>query len=305
MEENKLVISFVVLTYNQENTVIQTLESIVDQVFSDYEIIICDDCSKDNTVKLVKDWITNRYTSNPVSLILQSNNLGITGNFISGIRKAKGNYIKAIAGDDWFVANSFKPIMQNLLKDQYPVCYCNMIKYNEKDQEYMPQDKSYLKYFSGLNPAQQFIELLDTNKIGAPAVFFKRNVLLEILPCLDGYTMLEDYPLWLEITYRGYGFKHIDLDGVYYRNSGNNISSDEISDKNSSILQSIYFNDFLKFKKNIIKKYSLNKTQKLTVKKSINQALFDNGIISKLTYKIRRRQLACIKVTDRIISKYL
>lgn len=299
-----MVVSFIVLSYNQEATIIRTLNSIVNQNLSDYEIIVCDDCSRDNTVKIVQQWIQDKNLSVIVSVILQIHNRGITENFVTGVRRSKGDYVKVIAGDDWFADNSLNKIVPILLQENYPACYCNLIKYNEKENRFISLNNSFLRYFAELTPERQFNELLYSNKISAPAIFIKRPILVDLLPCLDDYKMLEDYPLWLELSYRGHKIFYIDIDCVYYMQSDKNISAYTKGSLKSNTLQKKYFNDFIKFKMSIPKKYQISAFQKVMVKNSINTELYTGGLISKFVFNIRNWFYNLESTVIKIINKY-
>lgn len=291
MVDNMPDISFIILTYNQENTIVQTLESIKNQNLCNYEIIICDDYSTDETLKIIDKWVIQKGGSIPITLIEQPKNIGIVKNYISGIKKTKGKYIKAIAGDDWFVNNSISKIMKILLENQYQACFCNIIKYHENTQEFtIQQDKTYYKYFSSLTAKEQFNELLGTNKLTAPSVFITRKVLLEIISCIDDYRMLEDYPLWLEFTNRGFKFEYVDIDCVYYRINDKNISHSS-NNPNPNTISKLLLNDILNLKRSLPVRYNLNRVQKLNIKRSTNQLLFDNRIISKQKLNFRQNLL--------------
>jgi glycosyltransferase involved in cell wall biosynthesis len=102
MNYNKTpLISVVVITYNQENYIEQAINSILEQEFEgEFEIIIGEDCSSDNTQKMCKK-IKAKF--NNIKLISQVNNIGVTNNFIQSIDACKGEYIAFCEGDDYWI----------------------------------------------------------------------------------------------------------------------------------------------------------------------------------------------------------
>ena len=58
--EQDILVSVVVITYNSEKYILETLESIKTQSYKNLELIISDDCSKDDTVMICRDWLDNR-----------------------------------------------------------------------------------------------------------------------------------------------------------------------------------------------------------------------------------------------------
>ena len=95
-------ISIVVLTYNSADFVTATLESAWRQSFNgDLELIVADDCSTDDTVRICQAWIDshrNRFCS--AEVLTSPINTGVTANVDRACRKASGEWIKVIAGDD-------------------------------------------------------------------------------------------------------------------------------------------------------------------------------------------------------------
>ncbi len=60
------MISIIIPAYNSASTIVETLESIRVQTYTDYEVIVVDDCSRDDTVKVVKEWISEKMTPSPL-----------------------------------------------------------------------------------------------------------------------------------------------------------------------------------------------------------------------------------------------
>ena len=112
MEDNKPLVSVVVLTYNSSQYVIETLESIKAQTYNNLELIITDDCSEDSTVTLCRDWIcvnNNRFVR--AELIVSKVNTGIPANCNRGCRAARGEWFKEIAGDDILLEECMNPFL--------------------------------------------------------------------------------------------------------------------------------------------------------------------------------------------------
>ncbi|NIJ53794.1 glycosyltransferase family 2 protein [Dyadobacter arcticus] len=98
-------VSVCVITYNHEKFVAKMLDSLLmQQTTFDYEIIVGDDCSKDNTASILKDY-EQRYPGK-VRLLLQPKNLGLNGKFnaLQTFAMAKGEYIAQFDGDDYLTS---------------------------------------------------------------------------------------------------------------------------------------------------------------------------------------------------------
>lgn len=100
MKERKPLISFLLITYNQEHFVRDALEGAFAQTYSPLEIIIADDGSKDNTPKVIEDTIAVYNGPHMVIFHRNEKNVGIAQNVNRAMALAKGEYFILAAGDD-------------------------------------------------------------------------------------------------------------------------------------------------------------------------------------------------------------
>lgn len=98
----KVKISVGVITYNQETTIRQTLDSILAQKGEfDLELVIGEDCSIDNTRAICEEYIIHN-TSYTIILLKNEHNLGIMANFARVMKACTGDYVGICAGDDYW-----------------------------------------------------------------------------------------------------------------------------------------------------------------------------------------------------------
>ena len=96
------MISIVIPLYNKEKSITATLESVLAQSYTDYELIIVDDGSTDNSLNVVKEFvgqIDNRWIDDILTLIFKKNG-GVCSARNRGILEAKGEYVALLDGDD-------------------------------------------------------------------------------------------------------------------------------------------------------------------------------------------------------------
>jgi len=101
MNSSDPLVSVIVVAYNSSDFIIDTLQSAYDQTYRNIELIVTDDCSRDNTVDLVKNWAEShkdRFVR--FELVPGIGNKGIPANCNKGLKAARGEWIKFIAGDD-------------------------------------------------------------------------------------------------------------------------------------------------------------------------------------------------------------
>ena len=101
INNHSLLVSVVVITYNSEDYILECLESVKAQTYAGIELIISDDCSQDNTLKICKEWVDeNKIRFVNIEIIEVKKNTGTTENINRACRLANGVWIKPIAGDD-------------------------------------------------------------------------------------------------------------------------------------------------------------------------------------------------------------
>lgn len=88
-------VSVCIPTYNRVNFLAYSVQSVLNQTYTDFELIICDDCSPDNTPQIVNQWKDPR-----IRYIRQPQNIGRSRNMRSGFEVAKGNYFIKFDDDD-------------------------------------------------------------------------------------------------------------------------------------------------------------------------------------------------------------
>jgi glycosyltransferase involved in cell wall biosynthesis len=96
-------ISVLLPVYNCENYIKDCIDSVLNQTFSDFELLIIDDKSTDNTVKIIQQFNDDR-----IKLTIKEKNSGYTNSLNWGIDQAKGKYIARMDGDDICMPNRFE-----------------------------------------------------------------------------------------------------------------------------------------------------------------------------------------------------
>jgi glycosyltransferase involved in cell wall biosynthesis len=94
---NRPKISVLIPTFNYARFLPEAIESVLSQDFQDFELLIVDDCSGDNTAEVVKPYCSR---DPRVQLIVHSSNMGMVNNWNYCLERARGEYIKFVFGDD-------------------------------------------------------------------------------------------------------------------------------------------------------------------------------------------------------------
>ena len=96
--------SVIIPNYNNSNYVEKSLKSVLNQVFSDYELIVIDDVSTDNSVEIIEK-VLNDYPNKSTKFIPLKEKAWNGGSRNIGIKNAIGKYILFLDSDDWLVDN--------------------------------------------------------------------------------------------------------------------------------------------------------------------------------------------------------
>ena len=115
MKNNTPKVSVMIVTYNQENLISETIDSVLSQDYPNLEIIVSDDCSTDST-KLILLNYQKRYP-HIIYPIFNSYNLGITGNCNKALNACKGEFISILGGDDLFLPGKIVNQVKLFVKD--------------------------------------------------------------------------------------------------------------------------------------------------------------------------------------------
>lgn len=134
-KDNLPLVSIGVASYNNSKYILETLDSIVNQTYENIEIIINEDCSTDNSLEVIKEWLSYNSDSN-VQLIVNEKNKGLCASLNNIIQKSQGKYISIIASDDRYLPNFAKNRVQILNRSALEVgmCYSKTYLINEKSE---------------------------------------------------------------------------------------------------------------------------------------------------------------------------
>ena len=117
-------ISIITPVYNTENYLKKCLESIKNQTFIDFEVIIVDDGSTDESPKILDDYVT----LDPRFKVFHKKNEGVTKARKDGIEYASGEYIVWVDSDDWIEENHLEFLYSAITKNDADICVCNFVK---------------------------------------------------------------------------------------------------------------------------------------------------------------------------------
>ena len=215
------LVSIIVITYNSAKYVLETLESAKAQTYQNIELIIADDCSKDNTVEICRKWIDeNKERFVNITLVSVEKNTGTSGNCNRGFKASIGEWIKLIAGDDILLPNCIYSFWEFINENKN----CSIVfgrMYYLKEAK-LVEDK--LNPFFKSTQSEQKIKIYTGSGLSAPTSFIKRSLINECGGFNENYKLFEDVPMWISIAKREEYFYFLNSFVVKYRLHDTNIS---------------------------------------------------------------------------------
>lgn len=238
------LVSVVVITYNSYNTILETLDSIAAQTYQNIELIVSDDCSKDDTVKVVKKWLgEHRDRFERTELLTVDVNTGTAGNLNRGYAKSRGIWIKSIAGDDKLIPTCINSNIEYIRKNPDVEILLSKVKMVGA-QEHVNKFKNIFIYGAlELSNTSLLYLLLTGNFLPAPTLFISSRAFNEIGEFEESMPLLEDWPFWIKALYHKKSISFNNEYTVYYRVSDSSVSLS--TNPNPLYLNSIkIFNDY-------------------------------------------------------------
>lgn len=227
MNDNPLV-SVCVITYNSSKYIVETLDSILNQSYKNIELIISDDCSKDNTVEICKEWLRNnnsRFVH--THLITSVKNTGTAANVNRGIYAASGQWIKGIAGDDVLLPECIAINVRYV--NEHPDAKLVFSQIQPFGNSQYINSHFYRIFLKGygclqLKDRELFYLICLGNFIPAATSFINKSLFVSLDGHDESIPLLEDWPFWIKASWHMVHFHFIPIRTVRYRMHDSSIS---------------------------------------------------------------------------------
>jgi len=258
-----LLVSVLMPVYNSEDYLDTAIMSVLNQTFNNFEFLIINDCSTDNSLNLISS-----YTDDRIRVFSMKENSGISETLNFGLSKARGRYVVRMDSDDICLPNRIKKQVEFLENNKnYALCGSNYKILNTEYKVNLPENHDLIKVY-----------LLKNCCIAHPTVVFRKSILEQnkLLYSKENEPA-EDYNLWVKLILKG-KFYNIQEELLEYRvhekqiSQKNKIAQDRKSfevkiDYLKSFYKSLTKNEVTLLEKHFIKK---KKIEELDIKKLKN-----------------------------------
>ncbi len=212
--KNKLV-SIITPMYNSEKFIDETIKSVLNQTYKEWEMIVVDDNSADKGAEIVE-----RYANldERIKLIRLNKNQGGAVARNIAIKNSHGDYIAFLDSDDIWTPTKLEVQLRFMQENNYPFTFTAYQQITEEGKK----TKKIIKVPSTLNYRQALLK----NPIGCLTVIYDVQKLGKVyMPLIR---KRQDYALWLKILKKGITGHGLNENLAYYRLRKNSVSSNKI-----------------------------------------------------------------------------
>ncbi len=236
--KNEPLVSVIVPVFNTRNFIIDSIYSVINQTYSNWELIIVNDNSTDDSYELIKYCIScNNVINQKVKIINNTSNLGVVCSRNIGVEVAKGDFIAFLDSDDiWH---------RDKLKKQINFMKKNNINWSFTNYQRITENNEYLKKVLCPLKKIEYSSLLRSNYIGIlTTVYCCKSIGKQYFQ--HNKFRREDYLLWIKLVNLGEIAYLLPEVLAYYRVRKASMSSNKIKmlKKNIQLLSSLRLNVF-------------------------------------------------------------
>lgn len=212
---NEPLVSIITPVYNAERFLSDTIKSVQNQTYKNWEILLIDDCSKDNSAQIIKEF--QKY-DNRIKYIKLKKNSGASVSRNEGIRNAKGRFIAFVDSDDIWKPEKLDIQIKYMLKENLGFTFTSY--------RYMKENGELTNKIAKAPSKINYNGLLKNTIIGCSTVVIDREI-------VDYFEMPlvrrgQDTATWLQILRKEKYAYGIEQDLVNYRLVGESLSSNKI-----------------------------------------------------------------------------
>lgn len=191
-------VSVIIPSYNHSRFIGEAIESLINQTYTDFEIIIVDDCSPDNSVEVIRT-----FTDPRIKLFVNKRNEGAVYTTNKAIQLATGDYVALLNSDDMWVPNKLEVQVEFLQKNpDVHAVFSNAKFVNEDQKELKKADYFWADVFEKENRSSaEWLRyfFFDFNCLCHPSILIRREV-YDRTPLYDpSLRQLPDFKMWVHL----------------------------------------------------------------------------------------------------------
>ncbi|EEF62577.1 glycosyltransferase family 2 protein [Pedosphaera parvula] len=194
-------VSILIPNYNFARYLPEAIDSVLTQDFRDYELLIVDNCSTDNSVEIIRSYTAR---DSRIKLVVNKSNLGMVGNLNKCLSLAQGEYIKFVFADDLLVGGqALGELVRMLDHHRSAVAAASARNIIDQDSRFicLRNDLGKSGVYNGLEVILKCLEK-NANLVGEPsAVLFRRSAAARGFH--PDYNQIVDLEMWIHLLQNG------------------------------------------------------------------------------------------------------
>lgn len=208
------MVSIITPTYNCEEFLCETVNSVLKQTYFNWELILIDDCSTDNTREII-----NNYTAQDSRIkkifLTENSGAGVARNY--GLEEVQGRYIAFLDSDDVWLENKLDRQLKLMQEKEAPISFTGYTIMDEKLNKINAEIRVPVSI--------DLFEYLKTTIIGMSTSMIDKNIVGDFR--LNKIRSRQDGILWIELLKRGHKAYGLNEQLVKYRYRNNSVSANK------------------------------------------------------------------------------
>ncbi|MFD1256174.1 glycosyltransferase family 2 protein [Mucilaginibacter terrae] len=307
-------VSVLIPNYNHAVYLRERIDSVLNQTYQDFEVIILDDCSPDNSRDVIEEYRNHPKVS---KIVWNETNSGTTfKQWEKGISLAQGKYIWIAESDDWCEVTLLDTLVSALKANgDCVLAYAqSYIVYNDNEINWISRTKFLSEYVNGKVYIKK--HLLKRNSVfNASMAIFRKDIYFRFSKEYTKFKFCGDWLFWIEAAKQGdvfvsgrvlnYFRKHgKDVSGKAYTSGFNFIEEVKViqSLKNDDIITEEEYKEALLYRyynyQKVVKQVSAE------IKEQIDKLFFNNGQTSYKSFLISKYRLHSLKSKSKQLLKF-
>ncbi len=205
------LITIYITNYNYGKYLKQSIESVLNQSFQDFELIIIDDGSTDDSKTIIES-----YEDNPKIKVVYQNNKGLTISNNTALKLSQGNFILRLDSDDYFHKDALMNLLKGFQSDEIGMVFGDWYEVDELG------DVIELKQRHNF---RRDVTLYDQPAHGA-CTMFRKSCLIKLNGYDESIKRQDGYELWLRFI-QEFKVSNINIPIFYYRQHGKSLTKNE------------------------------------------------------------------------------
>lgn len=277
------IVSVIMPVFNGEEYLIEAIDSVVNQTFKDFEFIIINDGSTDNSLKIIESF---KEKDSRIRIISRENK-GLIFSLNEGIQNSEGQFIARMDADDICLPQRFEKQIKLMKTNNLDICGGHYFIIDEHgkylDSIITPVEKNAI-----------LLNLAENVPFAHGSVMIKKELFKSNKYGDSKYTAVEDYSLWIDLYNRNYKFGNVDDFIFKYRDFQNSFSKTKLKKMNNErkMLSNNFTSEYI---------VELKESIDITLNKH-SLSVWEENYLQLVSYKLRYK---CLQVSKKVSKKSL